>query len=440
MIKAPSIPDLSIFTADSVPDEHARFGLPSTVKFCRKCVESNQRPSTTVEYKHTASSKKEAIIFDDNEVCAACNFSLKKEKEDWEAREKELIDLCDRFRRNDGRYDCVVPGSGGKDSVYVSNLLKNQYGMHPLTVTWSPHIYTEWGRKNFDSWIHSGQDNILVTPNGRVHRLLTRLAVDVLFHPFQPFIFGQKSLAPKIASAMDIPLIFYGEHEAEYGSPVDSGDGMKQDEKFYSGTDFDETFLSGVPVKQLISDFGLDLADLQPYMPANVNFLREKNVEVHYFGYYKKWHPQGAYYYAVDNAGFRPSPERTAGTYSKYSSIDDKIDDFHYYTTGIKFGRARATEDASQEIRSGEISREEGVALVKRFDLEWPERFSDEIFKYLSISKEEYPIANRMFEKAIMDRKYFDDLSDSFRSPHIWKYEEGNWKLRHTVWDTQSNE
>ena len=117
MIKSPIISDLSIFTDNSVSDEHVRFGLPSAVKFCRKCVESNQRPSTTVEYKNTAASKKETIIFDDNEVCAACNFSLKKEKEDWEAREEELIDLCNRFRRNDGRYDCIVPGSGGKDSL-----------------------------------------------------------------------------------------------------------------------------------------------------------------------------------------------------------------------------------------------------------------------------------------------------------------------------------
>ena len=50
--------------------------------------------------------------------------------------------------------------------------------MHPLTVTWAPHIYTEWGWKNFQSWIHSGLDNFLFTPNGRAHRLLTRLALE----------------------------------------------------------------------------------------------------------------------------------------------------------------------------------------------------------------------------------------------------------------------
>ena len=67
----------------------------------------------------------------------------------------------------------------------------------------------------------------------------------------------------------------------------------------------------------------------------------------------------------VEHGGFKPSPERTVGTYSKYNSIDDKIDDFFYYTTYIKYGIGRATYDAAQEIRNEEITREEGVALVQ---------------------------------------------------------------------------
>jgi N-acetyl sugar amidotransferase len=414
-----------------------KYGLPKEIRFCKSCVESNQRPSTTIEYKHKKDSKKEAVVFDKKGVCSACNFTNQKDLIDWNERDQMLRELCDKHRRNDGRYDCIVPGSGGKDSIYVSHLLKTEYGMHPLTVTWSPHIYTEWGRKNFDSWIHGGQDNMLFTPNGKVHRLLTRLAVDQLFHPFQPFILGQKSLAPKIAALTGIPLIFYGEHEAEYGSRVENNDPSTQDSKFYSNVSFEDMHLSGTSVKELIEDFGIDKSELQPYMPADQNIIDEQSIEVRYFGYYKKWHPQGAYYYAVENSNFNAAPERTVGTYSKYSSIDDKIDDFHYYTTGIKFGRGRATEDASQEIRSGEITREEGVSLVKRFDLEWPDRFSDEIFQYLSIPKNEFKIANEMFEQPILNKGYFTNLTDSFRSPHIWKRDQNKWALRNSVYMTQ---
>ena len=82
-------------------------------------------------------------------------------------------------------------------------------------------------------------------------------------------------------------------------------------------------------------------------------------------GYYLKWDPQEVYYYASQNTGFSANIERTQGTYSKYSSIDDKIDYFHYYTTLIKFGLGRASYDASQEVRNGKITRDEAVYLVK---------------------------------------------------------------------------
>ena len=169
-------------------------------------------------------------------------------------------------------------------------------------------------------------------------------------------------------------------------------------------------------------------------MPADPNQLTEKKVEVHYLGYYLKWHPQSCYYYSVEHGGFQASPERTPGTYSKYNSIDDRIDDFHYFTTGVKFGIGRASYDAAQEIRSGDINREEGVALVKRFDHEFPARFADEIFQYLSLPAKEFPEASKMFEQPIMDRKYFDNLANQFRSPHLWYSENGEWKLRNTVW------
>ena len=146
--------------------------------------------------------------FDENDVCHACRFHEKKRNQeiDWDERERELIDLCDRYRKNDGTYDCIVGGSGGKDGAMQSHLLKYKYGMHPLTVTWSPHLYTDIGWKNFQNWIHKGGfDNFLYTPNGHIHRLLTRNATLNLLHPFQPFILGQKTFVTKMAVKLDIP-------------------------------------------------------------------------------------------------------------------------------------------------------------------------------------------------------------------------------------------
>ncbi len=426
--------DSSKDSRDGAGNPEVKYGLPETVKFCSSCVISNQRPNSAVEYQHTAQSKKTTIQLDDESICDACRFSQRKRSGiDWSDRESQLRELCDRHRKSDGSYDCLVPGSGGKDSFYAAHILRYKYGMHPLTVTWAPHIYTPWGWNNFQAWIHAGFDNYLSTPNGKIHRLLTRLAVERLFHPFQPFVIGQKNIAPKLATVFNIPLIFYGENEAEYGNAIADTEKAQRDWKYFTSADKKQIHIAGASVDELLSDYGVELNDLHPYMPADPDLLSKKSVEVHYLGYYLKWHPQSCYYYAAEHGNFEASPERTPGTYSKYNSIDDKIDDFHYYTTYIKFGLGRASYDAAQEIRSGDITREEGVALVKRFDGEWPERFAEEIFKYISISENEFPVAYQNFSQPEMTKDYFSSLQNQFRSPHLWQFENGVWKLRHTV-------
>ena len=118
--------DKTPFRAD-IPSQ-ALYGLPLETKFCRTCVISNQRPSSTAEFKNDGKSPKQAIHFDDQGVCDACRVKEQKININWQQREHELRELCDRHRRTDGRYDCLVPGSGGKDSFMQAHLLKNKYG------------------------------------------------------------------------------------------------------------------------------------------------------------------------------------------------------------------------------------------------------------------------------------------------------------------------
>ena len=197
------------------------YGLPEEVKFCTRCVMSNQRPASTQEFKHSQHSKKVTLAFDDDGVCDACRIAEKKKTIDWDVREAELVALLDQYRRTDGSYDCLVPGSGGKDSAYQAHVLKYKYGMNPLTVTWPPIMYTDYGRVNFEQWLDvGGFDNLSFRRNGKVMKLLTRLSIENLLHPFQTFILGQKNLGPKLAAQLGIPLVFYGENEAEYGNPI----------------------------------------------------------------------------------------------------------------------------------------------------------------------------------------------------------------------------
>lgn len=410
------------------------YGLEKNIKFCDKCTYSNQKPNSEKEYKHKIKTKKPSLKFDNKNICNACNVQEFKSKINWKKREEELKKLCDKYRKNDGSYDCLVPGSGGKDSFYTSYKLKFEYGMNPLTITYSPHIYTDWGYKNFKAWIDTGFDNFLFTPNKKVHRLLTRLSLEKLFHPFQPFMFGQNYLTPKLAAQkFKIPLVFYGESPLEYGNDDNKHSPIK-DPKYYTSKNPYDSSIAGISIKNFIKDFKLRRSDLESYLPISTKEFRNSSTQIHYLGYYIPWHPQAAYYYAVEKGNFKPSPERTPGTYSKYSSIDDKIDDLHYYTTFIKFGMGRATYDSSQEIRNKEITREEGIQLIKKFDGEYSTRFENELFEYLSMNKEDYPKIFSLFEKPIMTKNYFNLLTDKFRSPHIWKLENNKWKLRKTIY------
>ena len=130
--------------------------------------------------------------------------------------------------------------------------------------------------------------------------------------------------------------------------------------------------------------------------------------------YYRKWIPQENYYYAVEKTGFEPNPERRDGSYSKYAGIDDKMEDLHYFMQYIKFGMGRATWDASQEIRTNIITRDEGIALVKKYDHEYPKKYLKDILEYLSISEET-----------------FWNIIDRHRNREIFtKDSSGNWKFK----------
>lgn len=404
--------------ADGDPALEAFYGLPREVKFCKRCVISNQRPSSVIEFKNKKTDKKPTIEFDDEGICSACRFAEMKQKEiDWEKREQELIALCDKNRSKDGKYDCIVPGSGGKDSAFTSHVLKYKYNMNPLTVTWAPHKYTDIGFQNFQNWIHAGFDNILLTPNGKLHSLLTKLAFLNLCHPFQPFIIGQRQIGPRFAAMYNIPLIFYGENQAEYGNNIKENDKPTMDPSFYSAKpNVDDLFFGGVSARDILKDYDFKLSDLNPYLPVDGAKLQAMNTECHYLGYYLRWDPQEMFYYASEHTGFKGNTERTEGSYSKYSSIDDRIDPLHYFTTLAKFGIGRATYDAAQEVRNSKITREEGVALVRRYDTEIPEKYLGEMLEYLDI-----------------DRQQFWDVIDAHRSPHLWRFSGNQWSLRHQV-------
>ena len=358
------------------------------IRFCTRCTISSMRPR---------------ITFDEEGVCSACHFAEKKAKTDWAAREKELVALCDKHRSHDGSFDVVVPVSGGKDGGFTAHQLKHKYGMHPLCVSFAPLIPTEIGQQNLRAFINSGFDVIQGHPNGQSARKLARLAFEHMGDPFQPFIYGQTNFPLRIAAEERIPLVMYGEDgEAEYGGVVKEARAKRSpeehDSQYFSGKSPEFWEAYGVTAKELEIFQGPIHSDIKP--------------EIHFFGYYKKWDPQENFYYCSENTGFTPNPERTEGTYSKYASLDDKLDGLHYYLAFAKFGIGRCTSDSAHEIRDGKITREEGIALVQKFDGEFPIKHFAECCEYVGLSADE----------ALK-------IIDGWKDPRVWD----NNKLRYRV-------
>jgi hypothetical protein len=225
-----------------------------------------------------------------------------------------------------------------------------------------------------------------------------------------------------IALQFDIPLVFFGENgEAEYGGSTKNNyvPAMPLE-------DWSDLYFKGVTVDDLI-DWGQQrgligpedyvASDLMFYRPPTVEALRGHGIQFHWFSFYEKWIPQENYYYVTEHTGFQANRDgHSEGTYSKYASLDDRLDGFHYYLAFIKFGIARTTSDTAHEIRDGHLTREEAVALVTRYDGEFPKQYFAEFLEYLDITEE-----------------HFWNVVDRYRAPHLWEKIDGEWKLKHRV-------
>ena len=395
--------------------------LPKDVKFCKTCVVSNQRPRIKWDIKEEG-------------VCSACDYAYEKDNEiDWDQREKELQKVCDTYRSKDGSWDVIVPSSGGKDSGMVAHKLKYKYGMHPLTITWAPFIYTDIGWKNFIALKDCGFDNILVHSDGKLHRKLSLLAFDLHGDAWDPFGYGQEYLAYHLSVKYNIPLIFFGENgEVEYGGEDKHKNMVKApmedwEEIFYKGSSAQKLVDAGLK-RNIFTREEIASSSFDFYKPPRKEDLERVGCAGHWMSYYERWTPQWNYYYAVENTGFIANDDRSEGTYQKYGSIDDKLDGFHWWMAYMKFGICRTTYDAAHEIRDGHINRDEAVALVHKYDGEFPQKYWKEFLDYLDITEKE-----------------FWYVADKFRSRHIWeqtgaKYAgycpEGQyklWKLKYLV-------
>ena len=365
------------------------------VTFCKTCLMPDTRPR---------------IEFDDDGICNACHTAEKKKLIDWEARRQEFHQLVDQYRGKDGAYDCVVPWSGGKDSSAIAYRLKFEFGLNPLLVTCSPLMPNELAVHNREEMIKLGFDHIMIRPNQKVSRLLSKRFFTERGDPKIHWNAGVNSIPVQVAVNYKIPLIFYAEHgESEYGGRILSEEHLKM-------RDFTEVLehqIGDDPTNWL--DEGIEEHDLAPYAYPDQSEIDQVGIKAMYFGYFFRWSMLDNWNYIKDKFDSMTEPSgRTDGTFTDFDSLDDKIDNLYYYMQFLKFGFGRTVRDACRMIQNGQMSREEGLEHVKKYDSEFPKTYHQEHLEYLDMTETE-----------------FVEITDKHRDPAIWEFAGNSWNLRH---------
>jgi len=362
------------------------------MKRCKRCINADTRIG---------------ITFTEDGVCGPCEYFEIKRTIDWAERKKQLHALCDKYRLKDGRWDCVIPVSGGKDSSTVAWKMKHDYGMNPLCVMNCAAAPSEIGEKNFNSFIASGFDCIKQFTNKRVRNILARRSLIEYGDCRLPDLYGKYSAPYRMAIAYKIPLIIYGEDaNVEYGGSAKTRFQPIMDYSFAA-----DNIWKRRDIFKLVDGEEITIKDMNPYLFPN---KEEANFIVYtHFSYFENWVSYENYQLSKEKCGYSVAFKRSPGTYTNWASLDDYHEDFHYYWMWAKFGTCRATSDAAHDVREGRITREQGLEYVMKYDGEFPERYFEQFLDDLQITKKE-----------------FWDAFDKFRNLDIWEKKNGKWQLK----------
>lgn len=373
------------------------------IKYCNTCMYPETKPD---------------LWFDASGKCSACiNFENRMEI-DWAARQKEFSEITERYKSIDGsNYDCIIPVSGGKDSTFqVIKVL--QAGLNPLCVTAETDSLSDLGRRNLENLKRLGVDHVHVTPNPKIRRKLSRLALrevgDIQWAEHVTIF----TIPIQVAVEKNIPLIVWGENsQHEYGGPAAAAENNVLDRRWL------EEFggMLGMRITDLIGQDGITRKDLIPYFYPSDEDLKRVGVTGIFLGYYFPWDGYNNTLLA-QAYGFESYPTPTEGSLVNYENLDNYYHRIHDYFKYIKYGFGRATDQANNHIRRGRLERKDIVDFLKNNDGAYPSIYLNR------------PLES-VLEEIDMSKEEFDEICDKFTNKKLFKTDrQGN-----LVRDNQGN-
>lgn len=340
------------------------------IHWCSNCLSMSTRPR---------------ISFDERGWCNACIWAEKKKTLDWESRQPELETLLTKHRRNDGRFDCIVPVSGGKDGSYVAYNLKHKYGMNPLAVTVTPALPLELGDRNLRAFIDSGYSHISISADHEAMRIANKVGFVEMGFPYYGWLIAIHTAVIRAAIGFGVGLIFYGEDgEVEYGGSTETTKNPIYDVHYQK-----RVYLEG-GYDKVLKGTGLPDGDLYFFKFPDEDVLQANPIDLTHWSYFENWDPYRNYLVAKEHCGLMEAENTNAGTFTNFSQNDQALYALHTYLMYLKFGFGRANQDACIEIRRGAMDRKQAVNLVRMYDGHYPEEFIEQYLAYYQMSKEEF--------------------------------------------------
>ena len=351
--------------------------MRNMIKYCRNCVYPETKPD---------------LSLDENGICDACRFVDVKDTTNWDLRRKELTEIFEKFKNKDGsNYDCVIPVSGGKDSTFQTYVVKEEFGLNPLCVSYHLPEFTDLGRKNLENLKKLGVDCLEFTPNPEICKKMQKIALIEFGDAQWPEHFGIFTVPVQVAVRYNIPLIVWGENsQAEYGGPLKDMENKYLDSKWCEqyGTRVGGQSSPFVGPEVMLKH-GIDRKFLNPYIYPSDEEIKRVGVTGIFLGYFLRWNIKEQLK-KVRDLGFTLHDGPSEGTFTNYENLDNKIQGIHDYFKWLKFGYARATDGASVQIRLNWINREDGMKLVKEYEGKLPEKYLDEFLKQWDMSRDEF--------------------------------------------------
>ena len=369
------------------------------MKYCTQCVQPDSRPG----------------IYFENGVCGACLWENEIKKINWPERENELKEIAEEAKlRSRGPYDCAIGVSGGKDSTFQALYARERLGLRPLLVNSEPDNITFVGARNLENIKQLGFDVISLRPNPVILRKLVRKEF------FENLNIGCATERPLWASTyiialrFGIPLVIQGDNPGQvFGinkETQNSGDAL---------TILKHNTIEGDIVKRYCFD-EITEKDLFMYH-FDVNEVLNSNMKAVWLSHYaKEWSVlHNAEFSIKRGLQIRPSDidPYEQGTYRRFFQLDADGLEVNQLLKYIKFGFGQATDHACFDVRSGHISRDEGVFLVKELDGKCGSSYIRNFCRYINISEKE-----------------FREHADTFRGP-MWERADGRWILKDPVWE-----